>query len=505
MFKKIFFIKSKRQLLKKLEIPYGNPDNIVIKYDLVKNIFFKYNSYNNRSKWHLWNRYKNIRDFLLSLYNHINYNTVYIYKDKDNNIIYNKYNNLLIQELLYRLYYNIDYEPVCSYCKNNKVQFRGERLWMTYCCKECQKKATYNKILTGCVNKYNKSNDSKLDINKINILSDIPGLKDENIQKARSTYKERYGLPWYNNRDKMKQTKFEHYGNSSYVNPQQGIQTKIKKYGSLSYIASKALQTKYIKYGNNLSYIKEKVKQTVYNRYGVSYIVQTEEFKEKSKQTKLERYNNAYWNNPEKVLKTVLERYNVTYVLQLEQIKQKIINTCYLKYNGKRQWNQTDIGRQYVSYFMSLPGTQTKINETKRKNHTFNASKPEDECYKLLCSKFGTENIVRQYKSELYPYCCDFYIKSINNIINKELYIECNFHWTHGPHLYNKNNIKDMILKCRWNQKAKKSKFYFNAIKTWTERDVKKQETAKRNNLNWITFYSKDEFFNYFDQKCDEI
>ena len=502
MIKKIFFTKSSRQLPKQLGIPYGNSDNIVIKYNLVKNIFFKYNSYNNKSRWSQWYRYKNIRDFLLSLYKHINYDTVYIYRDKDNNIIYNKYDNLLIKELFYRLYYNIDYIPVCKYCHKNPVEFKGERMWKTYCCKKCQNNDAYNSILTGVVNKYNKDNkvnkvnkvnNSKLNIANINTLADVPNFETNRIRKCKNTYRLKYGIEWYNNRDKMKQTKFKHYGDSSYVNSYQAIRTKMERYGSLSYITNKGLQTKYNKYGYNLTYIKEKVKQSVYSRYGVSYVTQLDSFKEKSKNTKLERYGNAYWNNPEKVFDTVLMRYNTSYVLLADEIKAKIVETRYNKYGSHIQWNQTDIGRRYVSYYMSLPGTQNKINETKRKNKTFNVSKPEDECYKLLCTKFGSDNIIRQYKSDLYPYCCDFYIKN-NDIIGHDLYIECNFHWTHNDHLYNKNNIKDIITKCRWNQKAKTSKFYFNAIKTWTERDVKKHNIAKMNHLNWLCFYKKSDF-----------
>ena len=40
-----------------------------------------------------------------------------------------------------------------------------------------------------------------------------------------------------------------------------------------------------------------------------------------------------------------------------------------------------------------------------------------------------------------------------------------------------------------WQEKAKTSKFYENAIQTWTVRDVEKQRIAKENNLNYKVIY----------------
>lgn len=78
------------------------------------------------------------------------------------------------------------------------------------------------------------------------------------------------------------------------------------------------------------------------------------------------------------------------------------------------------------------PEVNTKRITTKRKNNTFNASKPEDESFILLQLYFI--NVKRNYKNESYPFLCDFYIPE------KDLYIECNYHWTHGGHPFNNNN-----------------------------------------------------------------
>lgn len=132
-----------------------------------------------------------------------------------------------------------------------------------------------------------------------------------------------------------------------------------------------------------------------------------------------------------------------------------------------------------------------KVNNTKRINGTFNSSSTEKASKTLLIKKFGIDNVIEQYKSDLYPFYCDFYIK------NLDLYIECNYHWTHGGHIFNKDNINDIEKLNKWKQKN--TKFYNNAIDVWTKRDQLKIKTAKDNNLNYKAFYSLDELKQYLE------
>lgn len=125
-----------------------------------------------------------------------------------------------------------------------------------------------------------------------------------------------------------------------------------------------------------------------------------------------------------------------------------------------------------------------KSNESKRSNNTFNSSKPEIEMYKVLCEKYGKNNILRNYKdSRRYPFYCDFYIKSLDK------FIELNLHWTHGSQPYVESD--DFCIKQlkNWQEKSKTSQFYKNAIETWTVRDVEKQRIAKENHLNYEVIY----------------
>ena len=78
-----------------------------------------------------------------------------------------------------------------------------------------------------------------------------------------------------------------------------------------------------------------------------------------------------------------------------------------------------------------------------------------------------------------YPFQCDFYVKS------QDMFIEVNGNWTHGDHPFDSNNEDDLKTLKEWEEKAKTSKYYQNAIYTWTDLDVRKQNFAKENNLNY--------------------
>ena len=223
-------------------------------------------------------------------------------------------------------------------------------------------------------------------------------------------------------------------------------------------------------------------KQYKYNleHYGVKTNFEINKYKEK----RLNTINNKYGDNAfklffEKSKKTCIERYGVDSPMKLDLFKEKQYKTCKLRY-GSIYYTQT---KDYLN----------KSYNTRKQNNTFNTSKPEEQGYKLLYNKFGLCNVKRQYKSELYPFNCDFYIISINT------YIEFNFFWTHGDHLYNKNSIDDINKLNRWKAKSKTHKMYINAIKVWTETDIKKQETAKRNNLNYLIFYTWSEFIKWYN------
>ena len=104
----------------------------------------------------------------------------------------------------------------------------------------------------------------------------------------------------------------------------------------------------------------------------------------------------------------------------------------------------------------------------------------------MLKSKF-TNVICQYYNKDKYPFCCDFYIPEL------DLYIEYNGSWTHGSHPFDSTNTEDIKILEKWTERAKSSKFYENAINTWTVRDVNKRNIAKKNELNYIEFWNLNE------------
>ena len=291
----------------------------------------------------------------------------------------------------------------------------------------------------------------------------------------------------------------------------------LRKYGvenpkQLEEIKQKARETCLNKYGYDNpmknKQIKQKVKETCLERYGVENPMKKQEFKDKLVQTNLERFGvpcstqnelvkqkmkNSVPKMLEKSKKTCMEKYGVPFSLQDPQIRQKGKETCLKKYN-----NECYVGSQ--TYFDNLNTLTENCYKTKKKNNSLNKSLPEDKLFLLLQQKFG-QNVKRQYRSQVYPFVCDFYI------INLNLYIEYQGYWTHGDEPFDANNKKHRQLVDFWLQKSKENNFkdknknlYKCAINTWTIKDPKKRKIAKENNLNWIEFFNMEQFLDWFNQ-----
>lgn len=245
-------------------------------------------------------------------------------------------------------------------------------------------------------------------------------------------------------------------------------QSLIKTYGVDNPFKSKEIQKKISitnkeRYGVErpavLKETKEKAKITNQKKYGVDYYTQTKGFIEKTKETCIKRYG---FDNP----------------MKNKEIKLKAINTCIKKYG--------------VGVPSMLPEINEKAIKTKLIKGNMSSSSEEVKIYNSLSSEFDC--IKRQYRSKEYPFLCDFYIQDTNT------YIEYQGYWTHGKEsrAYDKNNIEHQRKLNKWIEKAKTSKAYVDAIKTWTVRDPLKRETAKKNNLNWLEFFTLDEFNQWF-------
>lgn len=328
-----------------------------------------------------------------------------------------------------------------------------------------------------------------------------------NIDKAKETKKKLYGNENFVNVDKAKETKKNRYNDENYNNREKARKTiqKLLENDSL-YFEKKNLkkqQTSNEIYGvthpSKSSIVKEKRYSTCLKKYGVENFVESDIFKikskmtnenktdfekekiiEKIKETKHLKYGDESFNNRLKMKLTKKERHNDENFVNSDKAKE----TCLNKY-GVSSFAKTNEFKEKFKDKNFVEMVNKKRYLTHKKNKTFTISKKEEQVYSLLKEVFP--NIIRQYRSEKYPFNCDFYIPS------EDIYIEFNGTWTHGKHPFDINNKNDIDFLNLWKEKSCFSKFYQNAIETWTKRDVLKRETAKNNNVNFIEFWNLDE------------
>ena len=287
-------------------------------------------------------------------------------------------------------------------------------------------------------------------------------------------------------KQKIKQTCLEKYGVDNYAKSKEGKekvkQTCLKKYG--------------VEYSWQSNECKQKIKQTCLEKYGVDSPLKSKEIRNKCKLTCLEKYgvdNPAKLEeNKEKVKQTCLKKYGGLAPICNPNIKNQIKQTCIEKY-GVDNYGKSLKHKTNMSTIMLSDEMQKHRYSIMSKNNTFNTSKEEDEVYEFLSQYI---DVTRQFNgSSKYPFCCDFYIEDL------DMFIECNFHWTHGGHPFDPSSIKDQVKLEQW--KAKQTKYYNNAINVWTKRDVEKRNKAKEENLDYKEFWSlkelKEFFIDYFE------
>ena len=207
--------------------------------------------------------------------------------------------------------------------------------------------------------------------------------------------------------------------------------------------------------------------------------------------------NNGIWetdNIKHKRKTTSLATYGVDDPNRSDIVKKHKAEAFERKYGkGVMTYSQT---QEFKCYMKSInEQRKAKEREIKKKRGTFNSSKQEEDAYHIL--HFMYPHLLRQYSSKKYPFNCDFYDPA------SDTYIECNFSWTHGWHWFDENDPND-IARLEL-MKSKHSRYYDNAIETWTIRDVKKRRCAIENNLKYIVFWKEDEVRKYVLDELQKI
>ena len=398
-----------------------------------------------------------ILSYFLKSNGHVNVQRLTNISDEYKEYLDNRYtDSQSLRETIKRIQYNIEIRPVCVICGKPVKFLNGKKnqLFNKTCCKE------HANMLDGItVKKVLK--DIYSDVNK----------KQEINNKIRETCLLKYGDEHYSNRIKAKETCLQRYGVTSPLKSeifkQKSKETCLQKYG--------------VEYTGQIPEKIEKTHKACLEKYGVDSVFKVQGFRHQSSDTCIKKYA-----SDEDDINSIVN------IGQLKYVKDKIKNTCLEKY-GVENPMQTQYYKNLISSILSSNEIQEKIYNTKLLNNSFNISYQEDICFELLKEKYS--DCIRQYKSELYPFNCDFYIPSL------DLYIEYNGSHYHHYHPFNENNeydlnelnnLKEKAENSNAHKNGKKSQ-YDNIIYTWTILDVKKRNIAQQNNLNYIEFWNINE------------
>lgn len=320
----------------------------------------------------------------------------------------------------------------------------------------------------------------------------------QSLEKFKQTCMEKYGVdnPSKNEevKNKSEQTNLIRYGADNIMKTEQG-KNKLKASISnldMSKIVCKRQQTCLDRYGcvnpSQCEEIKNKKKDTCELHYDVDNPMKSKEIVDRVQNTCIQKYGDSVLGRNSslkpKIKQSLIDTYGVDNAMKNKDIASKVGET---QRNRKYIYQQRNLQKYGVISPSQLLSVKQKINDTKRKNSSFNISKPEEQIYQLLKDKF--EHVERQYfDKNRYPYNCDFYIPEL------DLFLEFNGIWTHGREPFCENNPLHIEKLNRWVDKAKTSEFYENAIYVWTDLDVKKRQIALQNNLNFLEFFSFEEF-----------
>lgn len=341
-----------------------------------------------------------ILDYFIKSNGHVNVQRLTNISEEYKEYLDNRYtDSQSLRETIKRIQYNIEIRPVCVICGKPVKFLNGKKnqLFNKTCCKE------HANMLDGItVKKVLK--DIYSDVNK----------KQEINNKIRETCLLKYGDEHYSNRIKAKETCLQRYGVTSPLKSeifkQKSKDTCLQKYG--------------VEYTGQIPEKIEKTHKACLEKYGVDSVFKVQKFRNQSLDTCIKKYA----SNEDDIN-------SIVNIGQLKYIKDKIKNTCLEKY-GVENPMQTQYYKNLISSILSSNEIQEKIYNTKLLNNSFNISYQEDVCFDLLKEKYS--DCIRQYKSDLYPYNCDFYIPSL------DLYIEYNGSHYHHYHPFDINDDNDI-------------------------------------------------------------
>lgn len=323
--------------------------------------------------------------------------------------------------------------------------------------------------------------------------------QDEFIARARSVHGARYDyskVEYRGRKDKVRiicpvhgeflQTPDKHLSGCGCSNPE-CVRAKVEattmcRYGVRNVMQSdvgkdaysKSCMEKYgVAFALSSPVVHAKQEATMLARYGAKSGLSAGILRDKGRVTIQERYGVTNpMHSPElsaRFERTMMERYGVKSALSVGPLRDKGFSTIQKRYGVVNPMHCRDI--------------QDKVFSTRKANGTLNTSEVEGMLHNMLCEAFGERDVIREYKCPLYPWHCDFYIRSRN------MYIELNASWTHMGHWYDGSDQDDVSTLANLKAKSVDSDYYKNAVRVWTDYDVRKRAMAAKNHLNYVVFW----------------
>lgn len=235
-------------------------------------------------------------------------------------------------------------------------------------------------------------------------------------------------------------------------------------------------------------------------------------------------------NHKKRDYTAVLNKCKITWIKNLgvdnprksKKIKEKIIATNNIRYGEdygvksclvKTKIKKSNIDRfgvdnfckseEYKNLYKDPEWVRAKMEKecmAKKNNKTFNTSKPEKELFEKIQLLYPSTQFQKtDYPN--FPFNVDYYIPEF------DLLIEYQGSWTHGKEPFDINNSKHIEILAKWKDKAINSKYYQNAIETWTIRDTNKLKIANELHLNYLRLYmfNTDECVNQIQKEIQTI
>ena len=221
---------------------------------------------------------------------------------------------------------------------------------------------------------------------------------------------------------------------------------------------------------------------------------------------KQKRISNKYWSNisdedRQKIKQKISKSLAIVNALEKTHINRSKSSKAACQKRKDSGYYETDEWKKISKI------QKQKEFATKKANGSFNTSKIAEHCKQLLRDagfKVDVDNCEVPYPTAKHLHC-DVKLDEL------DLWIEFHYCHFHGPkpyhEPYNENNIEHLaaveFLYKKFEETPKNSKGtnqYGRMLYTWTDLDVRKRQCAKDNNLNWIAFYTYEEFLQWLKE-----